>query len=114
MWERSVLVARRCLGKGSTEDKQTLGLDHGLLFYDNVIGEEEEAMELGRQASGSRLLPIETIQKIQKISNKCSVKKQCFTYNTHNTTPVSHEDTRPIPTLSRNLINNQHYLIAAH
>ena len=44
---RTVQVANRCLGKGTIEDKVTLGKASGLVFSAKAGGEEEEAMELG-------------------------------------------------------------------
>ena len=73
------------MGKGSTEDKMTLKLAHGLVYCDKAGGEEEKAMELGK-----------TVYRFQIAANKNNSENsnsenlnQKFskeTFHTYNTT----------------------------
>ena len=74
VWDRSVLVAKRCLSKESTEDKMTQEL--GLIYCDKAGARRRRPLSPERVTTDSKLLPISTIHTIQKMMNKSSVKKQ--------------------------------------
>ena len=47
------------MGKGTTEDKVTLELAHGLIYCDKACGEEDEAMEIGETSYRVKIAAIE-------------------------------------------------------
>ena len=61
MWDRTVLVAKRCLGKGTEADKVTLEKAARVIDGAKANGKEEEAMELG-----------ETVKKVKNDVHKSS------------------------------------------
>ena len=109
VWDRSVLVDRRCFGKGSTKDKVTLRKASGLVFCDKAGGEEEEAMEL--REIGNR---IEIAA--HRYRNNSEYFEQMFNTETlfaYNTTPDSYAAKNLKPRFSNTLIINPNHLIAA-